>query len=475
MPDPEIDRIQTLAEQAKHDSVTPERLANKKVGFKRYRVQNKSLYKRLNENEQPHFLFHADREEPEFNGPMAPDSIQRSLRYRVMHLITDDRWLMVAGNTDGDQICNIELTQIENTNYDAGGRFSNNQFAIELSNAHIRIPLATDYSEEDLEALSQYLRNEVGAIRGGVPIDSDEAGYTIAGEDTINYTSQDVRNRLDQLPDEAMEQANMVVAETDTVEELIPRLDDLLEEYEEEEKTLNDVVKEADSADELRRAVEKPTERARRRMKENAEASAEHVQMQVRETADKVQDTAPSIDPEEVGHWALTTSLATRPLARRSQRPAVVQLASLAIGAVTGAYKSGTSGSVLDDIDPEELGDAIMHMTEVGGQAEHIDGEAAGALLGAFNFLGGHLAPEEYAEWIQQADPEAILEGAEAGAKFATEEGGDSTRGALTGASVGLFGSYAVDTDDGFRETVDEDLYKTYLEQSHQKDSSLPE
>ena len=253
MPDPEIEHVQALVDRAKHDSVAPERLANKKIGFKRYRLHDKPLYNYLHEQEQPHFLFHADREKPEFNGPNAPDPIQSSLRYKVMHLITDRRWLMVAGNTEGDQVCEIALEAIEATNHESGGRLRNNTFVVELENAHISVPMANDYTEEDLQTLSRYLRDQVGAVRGGVAVDSDEANYTISGDDTISYSVEDVRNRLDQLPDEAMESANEVVADAETVDELIPRLDNLMEEYEDDEQTLDDVVRKADSADELRR------------------------------------------------------------------------------------------------------------------------------------------------------------------------------------------------------------------------------
>lgn len=473
MPDPEIEYVQALVDRAKHDSVTPERLANKKIGFKRYRLHDKPLYDYLQEQEQPHFLFHAVRGEPEFNGPNAPDPIQRSLRYRVMHLITNRRWLMVAGNTAGDQVCEIGLDAIEATNHDPGGRLRNNVFVVELENAHISVPMANDYTEEDLQALSRYLRDQGGAVRGGVAVDSDEANYTISGDDAISYSVEDVRNRLDQCPDESMGSANEVVADADTVDELIPRLDNLIEEYEDEGQTLDDVVRKADSADELRREVEKPTERAQRRMKENATASAERL----KQTADDVRETAKQSDPEEVGRWALHTGRAAKPMARAAPYSTpVILLGALTAGASAGVFASGSDSELLEDIDPAELEQAAMDMVIERKDVEAIDGEAVGAVLGAFSYLGGQLAPEDYARWIQEADPEAILAGADAGAQFArAEQHGTARQGSVAGAAVGLFGSYTVDSDEGLRETLDEDLYKDYLEESDQRDRSLLE
>lgn len=478
MPDTDIERVRTLAENATHESVTPERLADTDVGFQRYRVHNQPLYRYLREGEQPEFLFHADRQEPEFNGPSAPDPVERSVRYRVMHLITDERWVMIAGNTEGDQVCEIALGEIEAVNYEAGGRLSNNTFVFEIDNAHISVPMATDYDEEDLEALSEYLRDRAGAVRGGVAVDSDEANYTIAGDDSISYDSRDVRNRLDQLPDDALEEANRAVKNADTVQELIPRLDELLEEHEEEEQTLDEVVADAESANELRQEVETPSERALRRVKENAELSAEQVQTKVGEAANEVRDTLDEADPEEVGQWAIHTGRVARLLAQRSPYSTpLALLASLTVGASAGVYATGTDGELLADIDPEELGEAVTKLAGAGEELENIDGKAAGALLGAFGYLGGRLAPEEYSKWIQQADPGAILAGADAGAQFtnAEQNAGTTWQGALAGAGLGLVGSYTMDTGDSFRESIDEDLYKEYLEEMTRNNLPLPE
>lgn len=261
MPDNDVERASALAEQATHASVTAERLIENRIGFQRYRLSQEPLYRRLKQGEQPHFLFHADKEVPKFNGPAAPDGIRSSLRHRVMHLVTGQRWLMIAGHRDGDQEREIALGAIGATNFETDGRLptalSNNLFVFEIEGAHITVPLANEYDADDLEDLSRYLRDEVGATRGGVAVDSDEAGYTVAGQDAIEYDARDVRNRLDQLPADVREEASTHVRTADSAEELIPYLDDLIADHEEPGRTLDEVIGEATSVEELRRELQR--------------------------------------------------------------------------------------------------------------------------------------------------------------------------------------------------------------------------
>ena len=243
MIDPDIERAQRLANQATHDSVTAERLTENKIGIKRYRLYDNPLYRYLQSDEKPQFLFHSKRHTPTFNGPSAPKEIERSRQFRVLHLITDSRWLMIAGNRSGDQKHELLLNEIGATNHQTGdsitSRLSKNLFAIETEGVHYTIPLSNDYNESDLEDLSRFLRNYYDAIRGGVAIDSDEAGYTIAGSDEIKYDAKDVRSRLDRLPDSTIPEADQLISETDDIEELIPRLDSLIEREEESTQSLN--------------------------------------------------------------------------------------------------------------------------------------------------------------------------------------------------------------------------------------------
>jgi hypothetical protein len=287
---------------------------------------------------------------------------------------------MIAGNKNGDQKQEFSLQDIEVTNYDVSGAIisslSNNTFVIELPTIHVTVPLSNDYGESDLESLGKYLRDEVGALRGEVEVDSDEAGYTISGTDSIQYEPEDVRSRIDRLPEPAMEEADSMVEETDSVEALIERLDDLLEEHGEDNQTLDDIVADAESIEDVRYSVETPQERATRQAKELAEGQVVSARRVLRDS-----------DPDEVGEWAISVSQATAPLAVAAPgRTALWIAAALISGGAAGAHSSSVEGSPLRDIDPAELSDHVMAMADSGRELDEIDGEAAGALLGAFTY-----------------------------------------------------------------------------------------
>lgn len=124
MKDPDIERAKQLATDALHDSVTPERLIETERGMGRHRLHDNPVYRHLRQGEQPQFLFHAAKQTPTFNGPGTPSAIERSRRYQVLHLISDSRWLMLAGNKNGDQVQEFPLNAIEATNYDTSGGIS---------------------------------------------------------------------------------------------------------------------------------------------------------------------------------------------------------------------------------------------------------------------------------------------------------------------------------------------------------------
>lgn len=453
MSDPDIDRAHRLSEQARHESVTPERLTQSKVGFRRYRVHQDTVYHRLHENEQPHFLFHADSETPVFSGPGAPPAVDRSRLHKVMHLITDTRWLIIAGNRSGDQEREVDLSAIQATNFDTSGlvisRLSNNVFSFETENAHFMVPLSNEYDQEDLEELSRYLRDEFGAIREGVAVDPNEAGYAVAGKDAIGYEAKDIRVRLDQLPEEALKEANRRIETADSVDELVNELDLLLDEYDEEPQSLDDAIVEASTVDELRQVVETPGERAQRRAKERVEGTIQ---------------TAKMADAEEVARYGLGFGKATIPFAVRGPWPATATVGTaLAIGTAAGLHASGIEDSPLADIDPIELPHRVTAMANAGSNFEEIDGELAGALVGASQYLGAQLLPDDYAQLVLQAEPAAVMAGAEAGARFAVTNEESTRIGALAGAELGLLGGYLDgDSEEVLQGIVDEDLFDAY-------------
>lgn len=463
MIDPEIERIQKLTENARHDSVTPERLIETNLGVGRRRLQDAPVYRRLREGEQPEFLFHTKRTPPVFNGPAAPKPIERSRRYQVVHLITDSRWLMMAGNTNGDQEHEIPLAAIKATAFDTEGpltgRLSNNTFAFEIPGAHYQVPIANDFDYDDLTDLSMYLRDEFGAIRRGTDVSSDAAGFTIAGKDGIQYDAKDVRSRIDRLPDSVHDEGNKLLAETDSAEELIFRLDALLEEHGEETQTLDDLVRDASSIEELRQEIETPSERTTRQARDLASNHLADARLAL--------DQA---DPADIGNWGLNVGQASVPLAIAAPGSTPLWIAAmLALGGAAGVHASGLENSPLRNIEPSELSSHVVAMADAGCDLDEINGEVAGALLGAFTYLGGRMAPKEFVKWIDAANPEAILVGANAGAAYGKRDDVDGTslQGGVAGAGLGLLGSY-VDADEEIpdnEDSLDAEELREYFKQ----------
>ena len=158
-----------------------------------------------------------------------------------------------------------------------------------------------------------------------------------------------------------------------------------------------------------------------------------------------------------------------RPIIQASSRstPKLLFVSFLANAAI-GAYASGEDDTALSQVDPAELREHALAMAGAGEDLEEIDGEAIGALLGGSSYLIQSMAPEEYAHWVIEADPAAVLEGAEMGAKMTKQmEAGTANQGKIAGATLGLLHSYSTKTGDrtALREIVDSDLYREHLEE----------
>lgn len=478
------ERLHRLVDQAVHDSVSVESLTEKKAGLGRPRLSDRPLITYLKDEEQPHFIFYADRNTPNFHGPDSPRQLQRSRRYEVMHMVTDSRWIMVAGNRNGDDAYKLSLPEIEAVNYTTEGWFANshlnslsrNKVVLDTGTAYFEIPISGDFDQSALEKLCTYLHNTVEATPDGVDLDPDEAGYTVDGVDSYQPDRETVARLLDEVPEAAQNEADEIVRDSEDVGTLVTQLNELIEEYEEPEQSLEGQIQDAESFEELRRGVESPAERAQRRAGEHAE----QVQYHAREQIDDVWGTVREGDPREAGRWARSVGIAARPIASALPAPTLpLQLVLLAGGGALGAYSSSNKNSILEEVNPDELAKHAVAMSEVGIELEHIDGEAVGALLGISSYLGRTLPPEEYSKWIIEADPETILKGAELGAAHAQALEDSKRSGALAGAGLGLAHSYSGgdlgETHTDFRESLDDDLYKHYLEELSKRGRTLPD
>lgn len=424
---------------AKHESVTSDLLGKETGGVMDARLNDGALIVHLRSYEQPHFILRGRKKTPEVYGSISPSELARSRRYKVFHVITDERWLCVVGNSEGDQTLSIPLENIQEANYkevdgikpDIASRFSKWEMALETELGFVQIPIVDDIGEDDFHALNAHLKSEADVSIGEIPVDSDEAGYTIDGMETYNPSDKTIANLLDKVPPTARDEADKIVREADDAADLARDLKSLIDEYEDENHSLNDVVAGAQSTEDLRTQVASRSDKVRT----HAERGIEEVQTTIKES-----------DPEEVGEFAVQTATAAAPVIKYASRTNLALFGTLLAASAAGARKSSDQPSIFDEIDPRQLATTASAMATRGGEIhqDEEEGKAIGAILGISSQMTKSMAPEEYAKWVTQADPEAIMQGAEKAAQLNTQDNESNmatTR--LAGGSFGLLQGYA--------------------------------
>lgn len=453
------DRLHDLVRKARHNSVTVAGLANKRRGKGRPRLHDRPPVSYLHADEQPHYLFES-RERPICEGKSI--NIHRSRRYRVIHLVTDERWLILAGNRSGDCRHTIALEEITTIDYDTEqsrlpGRISGSQVYLETEEASYKIPLSRSISISDLIDLVDYLGRRVNAIYSDIDHNLTGGG----GFGSYEPDEETIGQLLNEIPDhsEARKLADTVVEEAKTGTQLVTELNDIIERYSDSEgrESLDERIARAQSVAELREDIDTS----------QGEAFAE-----VNKRIDEVKEIIQEADTGEVAEGSIRTTNAVWPAIKLlpGTNP---KLAVLSLGAAVmmGAYKSAKDDTVLDQINAKELQRHAQVMAGEADELEEVDGKAIGALLGSTSYLIRSMAPEEYAHWVTQADPEAIIYGAEMGAGMSRRlTRSTKLQGALAGGAIGLLYSYTLEENESveFRKVLDADLYNQYL-------STLPE
>lgn len=423
---------------AGHESVTSDLLGKETGGVMDARLNDGALIVHLRSDEQPHFIFRGRKKTPEVYGSISPSELSRSRRYKVFHVVTDERWLCVVGNSEGDQTLSIPLETIKEANYrevdgikpDLASRFSKWEIALETELGFVQIPIADDIDQDDLYALGEYLASEADVLVGDLPVDSDEAGYTIDGIETYEPSQKTIANLLDKVPPAGRDEADDIVSEADDAADLVRDLKSLIDEYEDENHSINDMVAGAQSADDLRTQVASRSDKVRTQ----AEKGFEEVQTTLKES-----------DPEEVSEFAVQTAGAAAPIITYASRTNLALFGTLLAASAVGARRSSDQPSIFDEIDPQQLAATAGAMATRGGEIheEEGQGKAVGAVLGMSSQMAKSMAPEEYAKWITQADPEAVMQGAEKAAQMNTQnDRGTTATTRLVGGSLGLLYGY---------------------------------
>ncbi|WP_153952829.1 PH domain-containing protein [Halosegnis longus] len=150
------DSVEELITNAAHDSVTEERLTKLKPGRMSRYLHDDPLVEYLNEGEQPHFILAARNKGPSVSGSSSLTMPEKSGTGMTMYLITDDRWLTVTANQNGDQTLDVSLDDIDGVEYELGG-VGAHEISIGIADSQITFPIANIYDDDDIEAVSAYL------------------------------------------------------------------------------------------------------------------------------------------------------------------------------------------------------------------------------------------------------------------------------------------------------------------------------
>lgn len=157
-----------LLANARHRSVTEKRLTQLKGGLTARYLYERPLVEYLEGKEQPHFILAARQTAPTFSGPNPPTWSGQTLQGMAMHMITDRRWLMVAGMEGGDKTYAVPIEEVVVRDYTTG--HSGHEITLLTPDFEIDVPIGNMYDSDEVEALVEYL----GGIDGATEADLRE-------------------------------------------------------------------------------------------------------------------------------------------------------------------------------------------------------------------------------------------------------------------------------------------------------------
>lgn len=183
--------VSSLVRNADHDSVTEKRLTETKPGLMTRYLHTKPLVEYLDPEEQPHFVLAARNKTISTTGRGAPSAPTRNGTGMTMHMITDERWLTVAANDNGDRTFSVPLSEINGVSVTKGGagshevRFSTDTYKVD-------VPVGNMYDDDDIDAVHSWLVQHTNADGVGVKDPSagtnETADRSAASGDSVGST-----------------------------------------------------------------------------------------------------------------------------------------------------------------------------------------------------------------------------------------------------------------------------------------------
>ncbi|MDS0292848.1 hypothetical protein [Halogeometricum luteum] len=441
--------LSEVAAEADHESVTFETLRSKHDRYDR------PLGAYLFEDERPRFVLTVDE-----LGVDTPDgetwSINPGFRKRGHALVSDRRVVVVSPSDRGDQVGAFDFADV--VGVETGSSWLTDTLALELADGSTATLSVAD--PDDLDPVAERTRELAHSVHSsasraaGFRRDLDAAVADASDAETALRAAADVFAARDE-ESESGSGFDRFVGEADSVEELFALLSESTlvgssPPRPAEDETTEDGTPANGGTGAVELADQLPTAR---RVRLDARPFGRNLKRAFREG-----------DPKEAGKWAIGAGIAGFSVAVSLPFSTAAGLGAIALGgAATGAYASANPGSAAARIDPLEMAVGARTRGRRWDREGGPGGAAAGNLLGAAEHVFDRTnPPAEYAHWYANVDPEAVLRGAEMGARAAdaSPEVGNRTTGALLGGGFGLaYGYSGLDADGGeLDELLDDDL-----------------
>lgn len=148
--------VAQLVAGADHESVTEQRLSETKPGLTTRYLHSKPLVEHLEPDEQPHFIFAARNKTVTLDGPGAPPTPERNGTGMTMHMLTDERWLTVAANSNGDRTLSVPLADINGVTVSTSS-FGGHEVSFTTDAFGLVAPIGNMYDSEEIDAVHSWL------------------------------------------------------------------------------------------------------------------------------------------------------------------------------------------------------------------------------------------------------------------------------------------------------------------------------
>jgi hypothetical protein len=166
--------LQWILENAEHDSVDLEKLST--LGSSGILSSNflfdKPLIEYLSDEEEPKFILSANKAVPDVEDGEYPTLQKKG--GKTMHLVTNQRWLVVAANKySGDQSLEIPLGELNQITYESSS--TRHEFKLLTESGRITCPVSGTFDEEeDIMAVAKYINDQINPEDSSEPVLSDE-------------------------------------------------------------------------------------------------------------------------------------------------------------------------------------------------------------------------------------------------------------------------------------------------------------